>query len=77
MLDLVELACSLILDYAKTFYQDPINLKAFQAWKKLLRDRLAQSVGIDCDLGNERADGLLQGLGAGVISDLDFTQTAL
>lgn len=29
-----ELACSLILDFAKTFYQDPVNLKAFQAWKK-------------------------------------------
>ena len=29
-----ERACSLILDFAKTFYQDPINLKAFQAWKK-------------------------------------------
>ena len=29
-----ELACSLILDYAKTFYQDPVNLKALKAWKK-------------------------------------------
>lgn len=29
-----ELACTLILEYAKTFYQDPANLKAFKAWKK-------------------------------------------
>lgn len=29
-----ELACALILDFAKTFYQDPNNLKAFKAWKK-------------------------------------------
>lgn len=29
-----ELACTLILDFAKTFYQDPNNLKAFEAWKK-------------------------------------------
>ncbi len=29
-----ELACTLILDFAKTFYQDPNNLKAFKAWKK-------------------------------------------
>lgn len=29
-----ELACTLILDFAKTFYQDPVNLKAFKAWKK-------------------------------------------
>lgn len=29
-----ELACTLILDFAKTFYQDPVNLKAFEAWKK-------------------------------------------
>lgn len=29
-----ELACTLILEFAKTFYQDPVNLKAFKAWKK-------------------------------------------
>lgn len=29
-----ELACRLILDFAKIFYQDPANLKAFEAWKK-------------------------------------------
>lgn len=29
-----ELACTQILEFAKTFYQDPKNVKAFEAWKK-------------------------------------------
>lgn len=28
-----ELACTMLLDYAKVFYQNPANLKAFEKWK--------------------------------------------
>ena len=29
-----KLACTQILEFAKTFYQNPDNLKAFEAWKR-------------------------------------------
>ena len=32
-----KLACTQILDYAKTFFQDPKNQQAFQVWLNKIR----------------------------------------
>ena len=34
-----KLACTQILDYAKTFFQDPKNQQAFQIWLKSKEER--------------------------------------
>lgn len=34
-----KLACTQILDYAKTFFQDPKNQQAFQVWLKSKEER--------------------------------------